>query len=345
MACCGEDYVNGSRTVCCRGHEGVFLTHHVGNINGSVKCCGSDLILQEEQCCNGEDCRPSALCPISSAAGAYCGTCSFNPTVSICTWVRDLALPPPTPAPPPPVPAASRKRLYTDLDPHTSYEYRVAAWNGFGRGFSPFSRVTTKEDVPWGVRTPRWRRVGDRSDIIQLDWQAPTRPNGEISHYVVLRDGQERYTGTESGFTDMGGIRPFQEYVYQLRACTSVGCSDSDKVVAVTVQGVPENVPSPVVSALGPRALQLSWGPPTKPNGIVREYRVNQSGAGVIFTGNGGASRHTLTVAININEERRNPVFCRRWAQAGGAQENSDRRPAIQQKARCRAYRSSQRTY
>ncbi|KAG7465654.1 hypothetical protein MATL_G00155810 [Megalops atlanticus] len=305
MSCCGSDYVNASGVVCCRGRDGAARAHPVGNDAASVRCCGTDLILQEEGCCNGvgynplkhvcadrpspglhtqEECRPSTLCPLSAAAGAYCGTCHFNSTLSICTW--DIVYT-----------GAANRYTFTDadLEPHTVYEYRVGAWNSFGRGFSPLSRVTTKEDAPWGVGAPNWRRVGDRDDIIQLDWQPPTKPNGEISRYVVLRDGQERYTGTESSFTDAGGIRPFQEYEYQLRACTSAGCSNSAKVVAVTVQGVPENVPSPVVSALGPRALHLSWGPPAKPNGIVREYHVNQSGAGVIFTDSTGAMRYTVT--------------------------------------------------
>ncbi|KAJ8400314.1 hypothetical protein AAFF_G00396970 [Aldrovandia affinis] len=333
MLCCGDDYVNGSSTVCCRAQDGASRTHPVGNGTESVKCCGTDLIRQDEACCNGakydphkfvcaerpspgltmqEDCRPSALCPIAAAAGAYCGTCRFRPTESICTRVRTPPSPTPS-APPPPAPQTPGSHLcpspedivymgpatqytFTDtgLDPHTSYEYRVGVWNGYGRGFSPFVRVTTMEDVPWGLSTPRWR-LGDRSDAIQLDWQMPTKPNGEISRYVVLRNGQERYTGMESSFMDVGGIGPFQEYVYQLRACTSAGCSDSSQVVAVTVQGVPESVPSPVVSVLGPRALQLSWAPPAKPNGIVREYRLNQSGAGLVFAHSSGAMRHTLT--------------------------------------------------
>lgn len=31
-------------------------------------------------------------------------------------------------------------------------------------------------------------------------------------------------------FTDVGGIRPFQDYSYQLRACNLAGCSDSTQV-------------------------------------------------------------------------------------------------------------------
>lgn len=53
---------------------------------------------------------------------------------------------------------------------------------------------------------------------------------GEITHYVILRDGQERYRGDEHSFTDVGGIRPFQEYRYQLRACNRAGCADSMQV-------------------------------------------------------------------------------------------------------------------
>lgn len=53
---------------------------------------------------------------------------------------------------------------------------------------------------------------------------------GIITHYVILRDGQERYRGDESSFTDVGGIRPYQEYSYQLRACNRAGCTDSPQV-------------------------------------------------------------------------------------------------------------------
>lgn len=53
---------------------------------------------------------------------------------------------------------------------------------------------------------------------------------GDITHYVILRDGQERYRGDENSFTDVGGIRPFQEYHYQLRACNRAGCADSTQV-------------------------------------------------------------------------------------------------------------------
>uniref|UniRef100_A0AAY4ADY9 Usher syndrome type IIa protein homolog n=1 Tax=Denticeps clupeoides TaxID=299321 RepID=A0AAY4ADY9_9TELE len=332
MSCCGELYVNLSATLCCGGDGEEPRVHQVDNLSAAVKCCRSEVIQQGEECCNGvgynpsefvcadqaspgvpmevNHCSPSTLCPVSAAARAYCGSCEFNPTLAICTWAPGLPSPPNQN--PPHAETASglcptsedliysgtaHRYSFTDtgLEPFSTYEYRVSAWNSFGRSFSSFALVTTKEDTPQGVPTPHWRKVGSRDDIIYVEWAPPTHTNGKISHYVILRDGQERYRGSELSFTDVVDIRPFQEYVYQLRACTAAGCTDSHKVVAVTVQGVPENVPAPMVSVLGPRALQLSWTPPARPNGVIREYHINQSGAGLIFTDTQRAMRHTLT--------------------------------------------------
>uniref|UniRef100_A0A8C1J3X3 Usherin n=1 Tax=Cyprinus carpio TaxID=7962 RepID=A0A8C1J3X3_CYPCA len=320
--CCGEHYINTSTSWCCMGPGGESKVHVVENRMASLKCCWSEVIDQEEECCNGvgfnpltsvcadrapasilipEKCRPSTVCPVSMAAGAYCGLCDFSLAQSICTWV-----PAPSAAAHSQLCPSSEELIYsgmanrysftdTELDPYTSYEYRIGAWNSFGRGFSPSSLVTTKEDAPLVVSPPHWSHVGLRDDIIQLEWSAPNKPNGEISHYVILRDGQERYRGTDRSFTDAGGIRPFQEYVYQLRACTAAGCTDSSKVVAVTVQGEPEGIAAPVVSALGPRALRITWVVPAKPNGIIREYRINQSTIGVIHTHTEGEMAYNVT--------------------------------------------------
>ncbi|XP_075319241.1 usherin [Odontesthes bonariensis] len=182
----------------------------------------------------------------------------------------------------------------SDLKPFTTYEYRVRGWNSFGRGSSNVTKVTTSEDEPWGVAAPRWSRRGERDDIIQLQWQAPARPNGVITHYVILRDGHERYRGDEYSFTDVGGIRPFQEYSYQLRACNRAGCTDSTKVVAVTVQGVPEDVQPPVITAESPSSLHLSWSEPSRQNGIIQRYHLNQTGVGTIFTHTGGPRNYTV---------------------------------------------------
>lgn len=67
------------------------------------------------------------------------------------------------------------------------------------------------------------------------------------------------------------------------------------QVVAVTVQGVPESVPPPTVTALSAGALHLSWTAPRKPNGIIREYRISQIGKGLIHTDTAGTMQHTVS--------------------------------------------------
>lgn len=53
---------------------------------------------------------------------------------------------------------------------------------------------------------------------------------GLILHYALLRDGTELFRGTALSFSDTKAIQPFQEYSYQLKACTVAGCAASSQV-------------------------------------------------------------------------------------------------------------------
>ncbi|XP_078016774.1 usherin [Epinephelus lanceolatus] len=371
--CCGQEYINSSTSLCCMDYDGYPTMHPAGNATVTLQCCGSKVIHQEEECCNGigydpqrhvcadeptpglliqHQCLQGTLCPVAAASTAYCGSCDLDPSTTACTWVLSAHTHPDAPSTTySPSSNTTHETLtwglsthtnrsdntykmadahshthshtenlqfeghlcpsheelvysgnanrytFTDsvLEPFTTYEYRVRGWNSFGRGSSDVTTVTTSEDKPWGVAPPRWSRLGERDDIIQLQWQAPARPNGDITHYVILRDGQERYRGDENSFTDVGGIRPFQEYSYQLRVCNRAGCTDSTQVVAVTVQGVPEGVQPPVVTALSPSSLSVSWSEPTRPNGNIQRYHLNQTSVGTIFTHIEGPRNYTVT--------------------------------------------------
>ncbi|XP_062981457.1 usherin [Elgaria multicarinata webbii] len=328
MFCCGHEYVNMSSTICCSASSGESKAHIKKNDPVPLKCCATELIPKSEECCNGlgynplkyvcsdrislgmmmklkEECKASTLCPLSMEATAYCGRCDFDKHTHICAWIKSSSG------------NAEKKendgicptleeKVYTggptqysftdlNLEPHVTYEYRVAAWNKFGKGLSEIGRATTKQDVPEGISPPQWTKVDNREDIIFLSWKEPHQSNGIIIHYILLRNGIERFRGKELSFTDTGGIEPYQEYSYQLRACTVAGCADSSKVVAVTVQGVPESVQPPTVTALSAMALHLSWMAPRKPNGIIREYQISQIGKGLIHTDTAGKMQHTVT--------------------------------------------------
>ncbi|KAF4083807.1 hypothetical protein AMELA_G00121570, partial [Ameiurus melas] len=90
MACCGEQYINTSTTLCCGGPDQEPRAHVLENRTASLKCCWTELIEQDKECCNGigfdpdvavcadqaphdlfiimEKCRPSTLCPVSTAS-------------------------------------------------------------------------------------------------------------------------------------------------------------------------------------------------------------------------------------------------------------------------------------
>lgn len=64
--------------------------------------------------------------------------------------------------------------------------------------------------------------------------------------------------------------------------------------MAVTVQGVPEGVLPPVVKALSPSSLSLSWSEPSRQNGIIQLYHLNQTGIGTVFTHTDGPKNYTV---------------------------------------------------
>ncbi|XP_075451724.1 usherin isoform X2 [Ascaphus truei] len=328
MLCCGTEYVNISESTCCSASSGECKVHLTPDNRVPLKCCETELIPEKEECCNGvgyipmshvcsdkvsaeskskgEECLSPVLCPISLSATAYCGRCDFNPATESCFWTKR------------PINSTTNmteggdgicpteeqiiyiggknKYTFTDtyLDPFTTYEYRVSAWNSFGQGFSNTSRVTTKQYKPQGVSPPRWAKVDNYEDTIFLNWKEPDKANG-IVHYVVLRDRMERFRGRDQNFTDKGRILPFGEYTYQLRACTMAGCTESAKVVAAINQGVPEKVSPPVITTANSTALHLSWTTPTKPNGSIREYQIHEANKGLIYVSASGRMQYTYT--------------------------------------------------
>ncbi|XP_041418335.1 usherin [Xenopus laevis] len=329
MVCCGTKYINGSEFICCLGSNGKFKVHLKPPNQAPLKCCETELISEEKECCNGlgydptlyvcssrvpeeisieeEKCHSRVLCPISMLFTAYCGHCNFNPDTESCFLRKGsvnqcnniikqedgfCAM-------------EGEDIIYTgdantfsftdaSVDPFTTYEYRVYTWNSVGHGLSNVSKVTTKQDKPQGVQAPRWTKVDSREDMIFLTWKEPYMSNG-IIFYILFRDGTERYKGTEQSFQDRRGISPLKEYTYQLKACTLAGCSLSIKVFAALQQGVPQNVPPPTITPVNSTALHLSWTTPQKPNGIIREYQVILVATGTIYSCSAERKNYTVS--------------------------------------------------
>ncbi|XP_044147224.1 usherin [Bufo gargarizans] len=328
MSCCGQDYVNVSDTTCCSGPNGQFKAHLKLNNGIPLKCCETELITEEEECCKGigynpethvcsdkpstesfiteERCGSAVVCPLSLPATAYCGQCHFNSSSDSCLSTRQGVIS--SDSDPREVDkmcwtdweivytGRSGQYVFTDggVNPFTTYEYQISTWNSFSNSFSNVSTVTTNQDLPQGLGPPRWTVAENREGVISLSWQEPRKLNGVI-YYVLVRDGVERFKGTEKRFEDQGGIETYQEYTYQLRACTVAGCLHSAKVTAAIKQGVPETISTPVIVTVNSTALHLSWTAPKKPNGKIREYQLHQAGKGIIYVSRTGKKQYTVS--------------------------------------------------
>lgn len=63
----------------------------------------------------------------------------------------------------------------------------------------------------------------------------------------------------------------------------------------MTVQGVPEGVQPPEVTAVSPFTLHVSWSEPSHQNGVIRCYHLNLTGVGTIFTHTDGPKNFSVT--------------------------------------------------
>ena len=189
--------------------------------------------------------------------------------------------------------------LATGLLPVTAYEFRVAAINSAGEGFSEWEVVTTAEDVPEGLTQIV---VETRSAAsLTLTWGTPASPNGVIREYIILLDGEVVYRDTPTTYL-VTRLQPFTSYSLQLAACTSAGCTFGAIQFSTTAEAAPLGQAAPTVAILGPRSVELSWDPPSSENGIIILYEVlRQEGslpASVIFSTGDTATRTYLDDSV-----------------------------------------------
>lgn len=78
--CCGHEYVSSSTTLCCVGNEGYPTMHPAGNATVTLRCCGSKVIHQDQECCSGIGFDPRRH------------VCADRPTpglvIEVCDYVR-----------------------------------------------------------------------------------------------------------------------------------------------------------------------------------------------------------------------------------------------------------------
>lgn len=171
---------------------------------------------------------------------------------------------------------------YTDynLVAFTWYSYKITVCTQGGCTVSNPALIQTQESAPVQVNPPIVTILS--STALNISWTIPAVSNGIIVEYHLYMDDTEIYNGAMLSYVKIGLI-PYQEYDFNIEACTSGGCTMSGKVKGRPDDDVPMEMPLPILNVLSSRSVEIIWKPPVYPNGIVNSYDVRRNGK-LIYT-------------------------------------------------------------
>lgn len=101
---------------------------------------------------------------------------------------------------------------------------------------------------------------------------SPTPPSDDCgSEFTDIGSG-------DAGFRsyDDQGLEPFTNYEYYVVARNTEGNVTSSKSRNTTLMDAPEGLSPPITTVLSARSIEIRFTPPSKPNGIVREYKLSR---------------------------------------------------------------------
>ena len=176
---------------------------------------------------------------------------------------------------------------HMELDPATTYYYRVFALNEAGE--SPASRVATAKtqaDVP-GKPTNLAATAGSH-DRIDLRWAAPGSDGGaRITGYMIESSSDDgasweavrTNTGTSTTAFTHEDLEPATTYYYRVSAINDVGVGESSEQVHTQTHALPPSAPRDLAATpLTGTQIGLEWRPPKTDGGSdIVEYLLEVS--------------------------------------------------------------------
>ncbi|XP_065812716.1 phosphatidylinositol phosphatase PTPRQ [Labrus bergylta] len=161
--------------------------------------------------------------------------------------------------------------------PHSSYEISVYSYTRVGHGNQFSSPVTFKTNESVSDAVGNLSCSGVSWDSVQLSWEPPAKPNGQILFYEILLEvDSQSYTHQAPipEYTVMG-LLPDQEYALTVTAVNSAGPGDSVNCTAATLS---ESAPAAprflTVSQITTNNVTLWWAPPLSIPGLLKEYHI-----------------------------------------------------------------------
>ena len=164
---------------------------------------------------------------------------------------------------------------------YTVYSYRLSACTSVGCTTSVRSTARTSEHIPSFISAPVATVLNSSS--VQVAWSSPVQPNGRITRYQLLVNATDVYTGLATTHV-VTALEPYVLYEFVISACTSAGCTSSQPTLARPDEAPPTHLLAPTVHVTGTRSTEVSWSPPTKPNGLITAYELRRNGSLIELT-------------------------------------------------------------
>nr|XP_038024378.1 phosphatidylinositol phosphatase PTPRQ isoform X3 [Anas platyrhynchos] len=171
--------------------------------------------------------------------------------------------------------------IMTGLKKYTNYKMRVAASTMVGE-----SALSEENDV--FVRTPEDEPDSPPQNVelvnvtateIYLRWLPPEQPNGLITHYEVLySDSNDLFIKNASSTSiSLTELSPYTLYNITVRAFTRLGHGNQSSfpLLVRTSETVPDSAPESITYRnISSVEIELSFFPPSIPNGIIQTYTI-----------------------------------------------------------------------
>lgn len=198
------------------------------------------------------------------------------------------------------------------LQPATTYEYRVSAFDDDGDEGDLSNPVQVTTDAIPGPTTPTdlvASAVGPAR--IDLEW-SPSEGEAGVAFYRVFRDGAEVATPTGTSYQD-AGLAPETTYEYRVSAVDGNGTeSDRSGPASATTLAEPGPPPPEQLAATGvwPTQINLTWSPPSGSGFVIAGYNIYRDGdfvgfvVATTFTDTGLSPETTYRYAVSTLDER-----------------------------------------
>ena len=201
-----------------------------------------------------------------------------------------------------------RSTTISTLSSNTTYEVRVRAENGYGKGWWSGSTTATTERDPPGKPDPPGVTAGKHS--LAVTWTKPSNTGPAISDYDVQYRKAGRVVWSSHSFSGTGttttirGLSSNTKYEVQVRAENADGESPwSDSGTADTKRAPPGKPDVPTLAA-GKHELAVTWRAPSNTGPAISDYDVEYRIEGSVgwsphlFSGTG---RSTTITGLSSN--------------------------------------------